>query len=57
MITQHNITGSAWTAITSAGQSGTCWLDEDNDGAVLNGKHAHIVQIFRQHHKRTHGAR
>ena len=33
MITQHTITASAWTAISTAGQSGSCWLDEDNDGA------------------------
>lgn len=34
MITQYNITAAAWSAITSAGQSGTIWLDEDNDGAA-----------------------
>jgi len=33
MITQVSITGAAWTAITSAGESGTCWLDEQDDGA------------------------
>ena len=33
MITQYTITGNAWTQITTAGQSGTCWLDEDGDGA------------------------
>lgn len=33
MITQKNITGSAWVALTTAGQNATCWLDEDNDGA------------------------
>jgi hypothetical protein len=32
MITQYSITSSAWTAITEAGESGTCWLDEDGDG-------------------------
>lgn len=34
MITQYTITGSSWTPISSAGQSGSCWLDEDNDGAI-----------------------
>lgn len=33
MIIQHSITGSAWTPISTVGQSGTAWLDEDNDGA------------------------
>ena len=28
---QYSITSNAWTAITTAGQSGECWLDEDND--------------------------
>jgi hypothetical protein len=32
-IVQKSITNSEWTALTTAGQSGTCWLDEDNDGA------------------------
>jgi hypothetical protein len=32
-ITQYSLTSSAWTVITTAGQSGTCWLDPDNDGA------------------------
>jgi len=27
-ITVHNITGDAWTPITAAGKSGTCWLQE-----------------------------
>ena len=34
MITQYSITASAWTAITAAGESGTCWLDEEDDGAA-----------------------
>lgn len=46
MITQYSITGSAWTAITSAGTSATAWLDEDNDGAVLQGKPSIDVRIF-----------
>ena len=33
MITQYDITATAWTAITSAGESGSAWLDEENDGA------------------------
>jgi hypothetical protein len=33
MIKQYSITGATWTPISSAGQSGTCWLDEQNDGA------------------------
>lgn len=33
MIIQYSISASAWTPITSAGQSGSCWLDEDGDGA------------------------
>ena len=32
-ITQYSLTASAFTAISAAGESGTCWLDEDNDGA------------------------
>ena len=32
MITQYSISDSAWTAITAAGESGTCWMDEDGDG-------------------------
>lgn len=32
MITQYSISDSAWTAITAAGESGTCWVDEDGDG-------------------------
>lgn len=32
MITQKNITGTAWLAVTAAGKSGSCWLDEDDDG-------------------------
>jgi hypothetical protein len=34
MITQVLITGADWTAITSAGESGTCWLDEQDDGVA-----------------------
>lgn len=33
MINQYAVLGNSWVAITSPGQSGTCWLDEDNDGA------------------------
>jgi hypothetical protein len=33
MITAYTINATTWTAITTAGQSGTCWLNEDNDGA------------------------
>lgn len=28
---QYQISSTEWTAITSPGQSGECWLDEDND--------------------------
>lgn len=31
-IVQKTITNSAWTVLTTAGQSGTCWLDEQGDG-------------------------
>lgn len=32
MITQYQITDSeTWTPITTAGQSGSCWLDDDNE--------------------------
>ena len=34
MIVQYPITGNSWTPITAAGQSGTCWLDEQDDGAA-----------------------
>lgn len=34
MITQYPITATAWTAISAAGESGTAWLDEENDGAA-----------------------
>lgn len=34
MITQYPITATEWTAITSAGQHGSCWLDEDGDGTA-----------------------
>ncbi len=33
MITAKNITGIAVLPITTAGQSGSAWLDEDHDGA------------------------
>jgi len=33
MITQYVIGHGSWTQITTAGQSGSCWLDEDSDGA------------------------
>lgn len=33
MITQYQITSSAWTQITAAGKSGICWLDDDNEEA------------------------
>lgn len=32
MIVQYTITADAWTAISTAGQSGTCWLDAESDG-------------------------
>ena len=32
MIVQYDITADSWTAITSAGESGSCWLDEQGDG-------------------------
>lgn len=33
-----SITGSVWTAISAAGESGTCWLQKkpDNGGVVIN---------------------
>jgi len=31
-IIQYSLTDTAWTAITSAGESGSAWLDEENDG-------------------------
>ena len=34
MIVQYAVNGTEWTPITTAGQSGSMWLDEDNDGAV-----------------------
>ena len=34
MIVQKAITGTAWTALTTAGQSCSCWLDEQDDGAA-----------------------
>lgn len=33
MVAQYDITSTAWTAITTAGQSVIAWLDEDGDGA------------------------
>ena len=33
MITQFSINGTEWTPVTVAGKSGSCWLDEDGDGA------------------------
>lgn len=36
MITQYTITDSAWTAISTAGQSGTCWVDDDFDGCTTD---------------------
>ena len=32
MITQYTIGADEWTAITSAGESGSCWLDEEGNG-------------------------
>jgi hypothetical protein len=32
MIIQYAIADTSWTPITTAGQSGSCWLDEQNDG-------------------------
>lgn len=34
MITAYNVTGTTVIAISTAGQSGSAWLDEDNDGAA-----------------------
>lgn len=36
MIVQYSITADVWTPISTAGQSGTCWLDEQGDGAAGN---------------------
>lgn len=33
MIAQYSINATDWTAISAAGESGSCWLDEDDDGA------------------------
>jgi hypothetical protein len=33
VITQYALSNTDWTAISAAGQSGSCWLDEDDDGA------------------------
>lgn len=30
-IAQYTITSTGWTAISTVGQSGTCWLDDDNE--------------------------
>ena len=32
MITQHEITGTAWVAISGAGESGTCWIESATTG-------------------------
>lgn len=32
MITQYTITNSAWTAISTVGQSGTCWVEKTLKG-------------------------
>jgi len=32
-ISQYSLSNTAWTAITVAGESGSAWLDEENDGA------------------------
>jgi len=34
MIVQKTIGSSEWTALSTAGQSGSVWLDEDQDGAL-----------------------
>lgn len=34
MIAQYTITDSAWTAISTAGQSGAVWVDDDLDGCT-----------------------
>lgn len=31
MITKYTITNTAWTAISSAGEQGSCWLSEDGE--------------------------
>ena len=28
MISQYTVTDTSWTPVTTAGQSGSCWLDE-----------------------------
>lgn len=33
MITQHTIESTDWTAITTAGQSGTCWIKTVKKGS------------------------
>ena len=32
MITTKNISGTEWVAITTAGQQGTCWINENREG-------------------------
>lgn len=34
MITQKSVAYGAWTVLSVAGESGSCWLDEDRDGSA-----------------------
>jgi hypothetical protein len=47
MISQFTLTSTAWTAISTAGQSGSCWLDEDGDGSTgsMNVRVTHAASL------------
>lgn len=51
MIVQTAIDSTDWVAITSAGDSGTVWLDEQDDGAAGQVE----VRLFHQDTKPTAG--
>lgn len=42
MISSYVITANEWTPITTAGQSGTCWLNESGDA----GKGVQDIRVF-----------
>jgi hypothetical protein len=46
MVTQYAIESGLWTPITGLGEVGTCWLDEDDDGAGGSA----VIKVF---HGRT----
>jgi len=47
MIVQYTLSDSAWTPISTAGQSGSAWLDEDDDGAsgTMNVRVTHATSL------------